>query len=146
MTDLMNEILDLHAIAGLDSPSIPLNAARMSLFDWMVCGRAGTREPVAEKMHAFMTAQAGAGAASVFGSGMAPPRMAALVNGTTIRALDFDHTHFAHVGQLSVGGRSCDPRWSCPWQWALQPWLSSNGNSGGIWGSHCCRALNEPNP
>ena len=49
MTDLMNEILDLHAIAGLDSPSIPLNAARMSLFDWMVCGRAGTREPVAEK-------------------------------------------------------------------------------------------------
>ena len=103
MTDLMNEILDLHAIAGLDSPSIPLNAARMSLFDWMVCGRVGTREPVAEKMHAFMTAQAGAGAASVFGSGIAPPRMTALVNGTTSRALDFDHTHFAHVGHLSVG-------------------------------------------
>ena len=29
--------------------------------------------------------------------------MAALVNGATSHALDFDDTHFAHVGHLSVG-------------------------------------------
>ena len=32
-----------------------------------------------------------------------PPRMAALVNGATSHALDYDDTHFAHVGHLSVG-------------------------------------------
>ena len=29
--------------------------------------------------------------------------MAALVNGATSHALDYDDTHFAHVGHLSVG-------------------------------------------
>ncbi|CAN0604048.1 unnamed protein product, partial [Ectocarpus sp. 12 AP-2014] len=40
---------------------------------------------------------------SLFGTGSAPARMAALVNGATSHALDYDDTHFAHVGHLSVG-------------------------------------------
>nr|HMQ57588.1 MmgE/PrpD family protein [Rhizobiaceae bacterium] len=40
---------------------------------------------------------------SVIGGGRAPARAAALVNGATSHALDFDDTHFAHVGHLSVG-------------------------------------------
>jgi hypothetical protein len=96
-------------------------------------------------MHAFMTAQAGAGAASVFGSGMAPPRMAALVNGTTSRALDFDHTHLPMLAIYLLGAEVV----------IRVGLVLGNGhynrgfhqtNSGGIWGSHCCRALNEPNP
>ena len=41
--------------------------------------------------------------ASVLGGMRVPPRMAALVNGATSHALDYDDTHFAHVGHLSVG-------------------------------------------
>jgi 2-methylcitrate dehydratase PrpD len=38
----------------------------------------------------------------VIGGGMAPARDAALVNGTVSHALDYDDTHFGHVGHPSV--------------------------------------------
>ena len=103
MTDLMTTLLDLAAIPDADIPRGPLASARNSLFDWVICGHAGTSEPVAQKIAAFMQAEGGAGVASVFGGGLAPARMAALVNGTISHAIDFDDTHFAHVGHLSVG-------------------------------------------
>ncbi|KHA54064.1 MmgE/PrpD family protein [Sulfitobacter geojensis] len=84
-------------------PVSALQKARLSLLDWMVCGIAGKDEPVAEKMRDFARNEAGNEVASIFGGGMAPARMAALANGTISHALDFDDTHFRHVGHLSVG-------------------------------------------
>ena len=47
-------------------------------------------------------AEGGAEVASLTGGGKGPARLAALVNGTVSHALDFDDTHFAHIGHLSV--------------------------------------------
>jgi 2-methylcitrate dehydratase PrpD len=47
---------------------------------------------------------AGKKSATVFGSkSKVPSRAAALVNGTISHALDYDDTHFAHIGHTSVG-------------------------------------------
>lgn len=96
----------LIALAQLPADQLPqtaLRLARFSLLDWMACGLAGVSEPVAIKMRDLATQEAGAEIASVFGAGRVPARMAALVNGATSHALDYDDTHFAHVGHLSVG-------------------------------------------
>ncbi len=77
--------------------------ARLSLLDWMVCGIAGKDEPLARKLRQFAEDEGGTAVASVIGGAKAPARMAALVNGATSHALDYDDTHFAHVGHLSVG-------------------------------------------
>lgn len=63
---------------------------------------AGVGEPLSGKLRALAEAEGGAPVASVFGAGRTPARMAALVNGATSHALDYDDTHFAHVGHLSV--------------------------------------------
>lgn len=93
-------------LALLSPDTLPEEAghfARLSLLDWIVCGLAGTDEPLARKLRTLRDQEGGAGVASVFGGGKAPPRMAALVNGGTSHALDYDDTHFGHVGHLSVG-------------------------------------------
>jgi 2-methylcitrate dehydratase PrpD len=76
--------------------------ARLSLFDWMVCGRAGLGEPVAAFLREVAAEESGRPVSSVIGGSPAPARMAALVNGATSHALDYDDTHFAHVGHPSV--------------------------------------------
>jgi 2-methylcitrate dehydratase PrpD len=88
------------------SSSLPVPAlaiARLSLLDWLACGLGGRTEPLSKKMRALAEAEGGAQMASLFGGGKAPARMAALVNAATSHALDYDDTHFAHVGHLSVG-------------------------------------------
>ncbi len=99
---LIDRILDLAMIPAGELPAPALAMARFSLFDWLVCGRAGIGEPLAAKLRRLAEAEAGNGAASVFGGGPAPARMAALVNGATSHALDYDDTHFGHVGHPSV--------------------------------------------
>ncbi|OSP54219.1 MmgE/PrpD family protein [Pseudoruegeria sp. SK021] len=85
-------------------PPEALDLARVSLLDWLACGMAGASEPVAQKMRRFAAAETTTGpGASMFGGGTAAARMAAMVNGTISHALDYDDTHFAHVGHLSVG-------------------------------------------
>ncbi len=79
-----------------------LAVMRLSLLDWMAVGLAGLQEPVSQIMHKFAAQEAGAPHASLFGGGRAPTRMAALVNGTISHALDYDDTHFAHIGHPSV--------------------------------------------
>ncbi len=74
-----------------------------SLYDWMVCGMAGASEPVAAIMRAQALEDGGSAQAVMFGGGHVPARAAALVNGTISHALDYDDTHFAHIGHLSVG-------------------------------------------
>lgn len=97
---------DLIAFSAQPSAGLPASAvqlAKFSLLDWLVCGRAGVEEPVAQKLRAFGTREGGVAASSTFGGPKMPPRMAALVNGAASHALDYDDTHFAHVGHLSVG-------------------------------------------
>ncbi|PVB60639.1 MmgE/PrpD family protein [Labrenzia sp. 011] len=97
-------LIDLAKRAPRDCAPDALSLARVSLADWLVCGIAGATEPVAGKMRAFAAAEGGTEAgASLFGGGYAPARTAAIVNGTISHALDYDDTHFDHVGHLSVG-------------------------------------------
>jgi 2-methylcitrate dehydratase PrpD len=86
-----------------DLPEKARAIARLSLFDWQICGIAGINEPVARALRTYVGHEGGRGIASVFGGKSAPARAAAMINGATSHALDFDDTHFAHVGHLSVG-------------------------------------------
>lgn len=75
---------------------------RLSALDWLAVGRSGADEPVSRILRAQAEEEGGTRQAHLFGGGMAPARMAALVNGTTSHALDYDDTHFAHIGHPSV--------------------------------------------
>jgi len=100
---VLGAILDLAAFPAGDIPASARSMARFSLFDWLVCGRAGVEEPLAVILRNYVAAEGGRPVASVFGGSQAPARAAALVNGATSHALDYDDTHFAHVGHPSVG-------------------------------------------
>jgi 2-methylcitrate dehydratase PrpD len=76
--------------------------AVFSLADWMACGLAGQQEPVAIALRGMVEAEGGAPVSQMIGGGRVPARAAALVNGATSHALDYDDTHFAHVGHPSV--------------------------------------------
>lgn len=80
-----------------------LGVMAQSLYDWMTCGMAGASEPVAQIMRAQAMDDGGTAQAAMFGGGQVPARAAALVNGTISHALDYDDTHFDHIGHLSVG-------------------------------------------
>ncbi len=100
---MLDELIDL---AGMKSSRIPDAArvrARFSFLDWIACGLAGQKEPLSVIMRQMADAEGGKQEASLFGGGLVPARMAALCNGATSHALDYDDTHFAHVGHLSVG-------------------------------------------
>ncbi|MBO9466783.1 MmgE/PrpD family protein [Tropicibacter sp. R15_0] len=83
-----------------------LEIMRLSLVDWLACGLAGVDEPVAQLTRAMVLDESGAEQSSLFGGGKAPARAAALVNGATSHALDYDDTHFAHIGHPSVAVNS----------------------------------------
>ncbi|MEI4260774.1 MmgE/PrpD family protein [Roseovarius sp. D0-M9] len=99
----LDPLLDLAALPDHAVPEASRSIAHLSLMDWMMCGRAGVAEPVAGILRGLATSEGGAPQAALLGGGRAPARMAALVNGTASHALDYDDTHFAHVGHLSVG-------------------------------------------
>lgn len=73
----------------------------MSLLDWTTVGLAGRDEPVARAAR-DLALQEGPGAAALLGGGCANPRAAALANGAASHALDYDDTHFGHIGHPSV--------------------------------------------
>ncbi|QFT93043.1 2-methylcitrate dehydratase [Roseovarius sp. THAF9] len=76
---------------------------RLSLLDWAAVGVAGREEPVATVLHGQAEDEGGNPLATLIGSELrGPARMAALVNGTISHALDYDDTHFAHIGHPSV--------------------------------------------
>jgi 2-methylcitrate dehydratase PrpD len=100
---LIEKIISLSLIKMDQIPEDAITLAQFSLLDWIVCGVAGIDEPLAVKLRRLAEKEAGAQVASTFGGGRVPARMAALVNGATSHALDYDDTHFAHVGHLSVG-------------------------------------------
>lgn len=92
--------------AASDARRFPESAraiARCSLLDWAAVGRAGVDEPVSQMVRQLAQAEGGAPQAAVFGSATRyPVRMAALVNGATSHALDYDDTHFDYIGHPSV--------------------------------------------
>lgn len=75
---------------------------RLSMLDWIACGMSGRDEPVARITRQMAEEEGGSPQSSVFGGPRLPARAAALVNGTTSHALDYDDTHFAHIGHPSV--------------------------------------------
>lgn len=92
--------------ATADASRFPESAraiVRCSLLDWAACGRAGTDEPVARITRDFARAEGGVAEAQVLGHAQPlPARAAALVNGATSHALDYDDTHFDYIGHPSV--------------------------------------------
>ena len=75
---------------------------RLSCLDWAACALAGQEEPVARHLRSLATFESGRGEATLIGGDKVPARAAALVNGATSHALDYDDTHFAHIGHPSV--------------------------------------------
>lgn len=88
------------------APAFPQSAqafAKLSMLDWAACAIAGRDEPVSRIVRQMAAADGGTAEAFVFGlSEKLPARAAALVNGTTSHALDYDDTHFDHIGHPSV--------------------------------------------
>lgn len=100
----MDFLIRLASLSSRDLPEDMLRLARLSLLDWLICGIAGRAEPVAQAIRSYALQESGSDAcASLFGGGRVSARMAALANGTISHALDYDDTHFDHVGHLSVG-------------------------------------------
>ncbi|MGB1256396.1 MAG: MmgE/PrpD family protein [Thiolinea sp.] len=87
-----------------DIPDSVRRIARLSLLDWLAVSVAGREEPVGQIVRNMIEDEGGTGQASVFGSKRKfPVRAAALANGTISHALDYDDTHFIHIGHPSVG-------------------------------------------
>lgn len=84
-----------------DVPADALQMMRLSLFDWAACGIAGARE---EEVGDFVQMQMALsrGGNAIIGGGTASAPTAALINGTLSHALDYDDTHFGHIGHPSV--------------------------------------------
>lgn len=79
------------------------HVACLSLLDWIAVADAGRDEPVSAIVRAMVAEEGGAPEATVVGhSEKLPARAAALSNGATSHALDYDDTHFLHVGHATV--------------------------------------------
>lgn len=100
---LIDRLTELAFTPSENLPAHSLTMARMSLFDWIVCGLGGRNEPVSSKVRNYIETEYATGVCSVFGGVKTSPVAAALANGTISHALDYDDTHFAHIGHLSVG-------------------------------------------
>jgi 2-methylcitrate dehydratase PrpD len=99
----MNGLLNLACLPPDAIPRAAREMARLSLFDWLTVARVGAQEPVAKILCGLVKDEAGKPAASVVGLSIkVPARAAALANGTISHALDYDDTHFAHIGHPSV--------------------------------------------
>ncbi|WP_299350496.1 MmgE/PrpD family protein [uncultured Shimia sp.] len=80
-----------------------LDVMRLSLLDWASVARAAVAEPVAIAAWAMEHSNGGYGVASVIDRKIQlPMRGAAMVNGVLGHALDYDDTHFAHIGHVSA--------------------------------------------
>jgi 2-methylcitrate dehydratase PrpD len=103
MAENLTSVLAEFAANLGEPPALPLTVARLSALDWIAVGRAGVNEPVARIVRDMVIGEGGNTQARIFGSDVQiPARAAALVNGTTSHALDYDDTHFAHIGHPSV--------------------------------------------
>ncbi len=102
MQDTLTAQLARFATLESHPSGLARNMARLSALDWLACGVAGRAEPVSQILRAQALSEGGAAQASLFGGTRVPARMAALTNGTISHALDYDDTHFGHIGHPSV--------------------------------------------
>lgn len=103
MTTSFTSALAAFAVAPVTCSEDVRSVARLSLLDWIAVGCAGAVEPASGIVRQLVLQEAGSPRSHIFGSRFkVPPRAAALVNGTTSHALDYDDTHFAHIGHPSV--------------------------------------------
>ncbi|WP_338153218.1 MmgE/PrpD family protein [Pseudophaeobacter leonis] len=102
MQDTLTAQLARFATNDILPSGLARNMARLSALDWLACGVAGRAEPVSQILRAQALSEGGAVPASLFGGTRVPARMAALTNGTISHALDYDDTHFGHIGHPSV--------------------------------------------
>ncbi len=85
------------------APASCLHILKLSLLDWCAVALAGVGEPVSRITRDMLNSEAGTPEAFIFGQATRlPARAAALANGTTSHALDYDDTHFLHIGHPSV--------------------------------------------
>ncbi len=101
MTNLTTALSEF-ATGPISTSSQARIVTSLSALDWLAVGRAGADEPVSRIVRDMVLDEKGAEQAKLFGGGAAPLRGAALVNGTISHALDYDDTHFAHIGHPSV--------------------------------------------
>ena len=90
---------DLIAFANAQPNSYARDVMQLSVLDWAACGLAGAAEG---SFDGFVTANATRGPCQVLGGDTGSPTNTALINGTLSHAVDFDDTHFAHIGHPSV--------------------------------------------
>ncbi|QBF31731.1 MmgE/PrpD family protein [Thalassococcus sp. S3] len=91
------------AVSKLCVPDAAATVIRLSALDWLAVGRAGSDEDVSRVIRDYAREAGGAEHASIFGAQRpVPDRLAALANGTISHALDYDDTHFGHIGHPSV--------------------------------------------
>ncbi|WP_050603526.1 MmgE/PrpD family protein [Ruegeria sp. 6PALISEP08] len=101
MTDFTAS-LAAFAVGPISTTSQARIVTSLSVLDWIAVGRAGANEPVSSIIREMVLEDGGNVQAHLFGGGAAPLRGAALVNGAVSHALDYDDTHFAHIGHPSV--------------------------------------------
>jgi 2-methylcitrate dehydratase PrpD len=100
----MGELTDQIIAQATEVPTaVSLKIMRISVMDWLACGIAGRHEPVVGIVAGMLKAEGGQGQATCFDGKRRAGRAAALLNGTASHALDYDDTHFVHIGHVSVG-------------------------------------------
>ncbi|WP_243613772.1 MmgE/PrpD family protein [Shimia aestuarii] len=100
---MLTESLAAFISQAPEAPEETRQMLRLSMLDWAACGISGATEPVSRICREMVCEESGLGEASLFGTAeRVPARGAALVNGATSHALDYDDTHFAHIGHPSV--------------------------------------------
>lgn len=88
---------------GQSLPESALHILRLSLLDWIAVSIAGQDEPVSGLVRELVAGEGGTPEATVVGlDRKVPARAAALCNGATAHALDYDDTHFAYLGHPSA--------------------------------------------
>ncbi|WP_298835978.1 MmgE/PrpD family protein [uncultured Roseobacter sp.] len=95
---ITDRLLDL---AQRRSDPEALEMMQLSLADWAACGIAGAEDTTFDGFRRA-AGHNSSGVSTVFGGGTAAAPAAALINGTLSHALDYDDTHFAHIGHPSV--------------------------------------------
>lgn len=100
--DIKGQLTEFITQCQADSESAT-HIMQLSLLDWASVTIAGQDEPVAKIIRKQVEDEGGN--EQSFAIGLArkvPARSAALINGTTSHALDYDDTHFAYLGHPSV--------------------------------------------
>lgn len=103
--DIANHIASLRYD---DLPPDVVELARQTLLDWLGVTLAGSREELARILRDEAIEQGGHPVATIVGSSIATgTQQAALVNGATAHALDYDDAHFlatVHSGVVTISG------------------------------------------